>query len=151
MCFNWSLTVHLLERVLDLVEPMLAILVWLLQNLNLKISLNFQTILNQLIYFDSSVSAWYQMFRIYHYSTPKWHLNSPGQNWRFSRDDSGQPVLTPVPGTRPGYPDEARNSETWKRMIKCGASSRLSSSLYFPKRNSDQMIIEKTRPTLSLV
>ena len=33
-------------------------------------------------------------------------------------------------------------------FVKWGASSRCSSSLYFAKRNSDQMTIGKTRPTL---
>lgn len=38
--------------------------------------------------------------------------------------------------------------ESVSLQVKVGASSRWSLSLYFAKRNSDQITIEKTRPTL---
>ena len=44
---------------------------------------------------------------------------------------------------------EIRNFKLWKSFLaKWGASSRWSSFLYFPKRNTDQMAIGETRPTL---
>ena len=47
----------------------------------------------------------------------------------------------------PNYPD----SLTSQKYIKLGASSRWSSSLYFPMRFSDQMTIRKKHPTLKIM
>ena len=43
-----------------------------------------------------------------------------------------------------------RNKYFHCKILKWGASSRWSSSLYFPKRNTDPMTIGKTHPTLSI-